>query len=48
MDNFFNKEDAPKVTEEMVEAITSAEAVEVFSEEDLTKEDESDIDWETL
>lgn len=48
MDNFFNKGDAFVVTEEMVEAITSAEAVEVFSEEDLTKTDESGIDWETL
>jgi hypothetical protein len=48
MDNFFNKDDAPEVTEEMIEAITSAEAVGAFSEEDLTKVDESEIDWETL
>jgi hypothetical protein len=48
MNIFFNKQDSPEVTEAMVEAIISAESVEVFPEEDLTKEDESDIDWEAL
>jgi len=48
MNSFFDKEVTPEVTEEMVDAITSAEAVEVFSEEDLTKVDESEIDWEIL
>jgi hypothetical protein len=51
MDNFFSKNEeevAVVPSEEILDAITSSEVVEVFSEEDLTKEDESDIDWETL
>jgi hypothetical protein len=48
MTNLFNKDDSPEVTEEMIEAITSSEAVDVFSEEDLAQNDESSIDWETL
>jgi hypothetical protein len=51
MDNFFNNNDEEATvvpSEEVLDAITSSEVVEVFSEEDLTKEDESDIDWETL
>tara|TARA_R110000803_G_scaffold166778_4_gene230103 strand:- start:111 stop:248 length:138 start_codon:yes stop_codon:yes gene_type:complete len=45
MNKFFNKK---MVTEEMIDAISSAESVEVITEEDLTKEYESDIDWEAL
>jgi hypothetical protein len=51
MENFFNNDEEEVVvipTEEVLNAIESSEVVEVISEEDLTKEDESDIDWETL
>lgn len=49
MENFFDQEKvAPEATDEIIEAITSSEVVEVISEEDLTKADESGIDWETL
>ena len=50
MENFLNNDEEVVVipTEEVLNAIESSEVVEVISEEDLTKEDESDIDWETL
>ena len=49
MENFFDQDKvALEVTEEVIEAITSSEVVEIIPEEDLTKADESGIDWETL
>jgi len=50
MENFLNNDEEVVVipTEEVLNAIESSEVVEVISEEDLTKEDESNIDWETL
>jgi hypothetical protein len=49
MENVFDQEIvAPEVAKEIVEEITSEETVNVLTEEDYTKADESEVDWAVL
>lgn len=49
MENVFDQEVvSTEVAKEIIEEITSQETVDVLTEDDYTKVDESEIDWAVL
>lgn len=49
MENVFDQESvAPEVAKEIVEDIVSEDVVDIVTEEDYTRVDESEIDWAVL
>jgi hypothetical protein len=49
MENVFDQEIVdPEIAKEIIENITSKETVDVLTEEDYTKADESEVDWSVL
>jgi hypothetical protein len=49
MENVFDQEiTSPEVAKEIIEGITSQETVDFLTEDDYTKVDESEVDWQAL
>jgi len=49
MENVFDQEVvSTEVAKEIIEEITSQETVDVLTEDDYTKVDESEVDWAVL
>lgn len=49
MENVFDQEIvSPEVAKEIIEGITSQETVDILTENDYTKVDESEVDWTVL
>ena len=49
MENVFDQEIvSPEVAKEIIEGITSQETVDILTENDYTKVDQSEVDWTVL